>query len=70
MRDVGPEWGKGGMGDAARVSELTPLTGRDKLRAGCDVIPVYRNLSLVDGLLCGSWASCYRRGRPPTATVS
>ena len=30
VRDVGPEWGKGGMGDAARVSELTPLTGRDK----------------------------------------
>ena len=66
MGDVGPEGGKGGMGDPARVTELTPLTGRDKRRAGCGVIPVYRNLSLVDGLLCGSWASCCRRERPPT----
>ena len=61
VRDVGPEREREGMGNAARVSELTPLTGHGESRAGCGVIPVYSNSSLVGGLICGSWASCRRR---------
>ena len=41
----------------ARARAESPLAGPDKWRAGCGVIPVYRDLSPVGRREAGSWAS-------------